>query len=254
MPLAQWIEESVVDPLTEGRHRLLRETTLYLTSHFSQGFTPSDSSTLAQINLSLRDFPVAASHLALLKHLTTQKLDMATLIRDPTELFKADESWSGAKYMEEQRRKIEKEKEDARVASPEKGSAEYLAFAIQSHKEAEGLSSVYESREVLEYALGRSADQIVEVVRKRDGASMREAQTNGDSHDRMDVDGEEEAIVQVGLKQEEDPSLKQIRLDLLALAKRAPLDSIARIPARLVPEYIRHVVPTIESASSPAYS
>ena len=232
--------------MTEGRHRLLRETARYLTS---VEFTPTDPSTLSLIDLSLHGHPLSASYLALLKYLSTQKLDMAALIREPNELFKADESWSGAKFMEEQRRRVEKEREEALVASPEKGAADYLAFAIQSHKEAENPSSMYESREVLEYALGHSAQQIVEVARKGDSV---EPGLNGNTHDQMDVDGEVDHAARVKLEseEEEDPTMKQIRLNLLALAKRAPLDSIAKIPARLVPEYIRHVVPTIEDTSS----
>ncbi|KAG6331646.1 hypothetical protein ID866_7442 [Astraeus odoratus] len=44
---------------------------------------------------------------------------------------------------------------------------------------------------------------------------------------------------------DEDPFLKRVRLNLVALAKRAPLDKIARLPAELVPESIRGMVPTI---------
>lgn len=260
MPLAQWVEQAVVDPLTEGRHRLLRETTLRLTSGSPHDSPFPDPRISTQLDLSLHTYPLLASHLALLKHLPSQKLDMAALIRKPEELFVADESWSGAKYMEEERKRIEKEKEAALVASPEKGAADYLAFAIQSHREAEHPSSMYESREVLEYALGHSADEIAEMARKK---SERESsappktdlgpqQTNGDSDDRMNVD-EDEPKIPLGLKpiqDEEDATLKRLRLNLLALAKRAPLDSIARIPVDLVPEHIRHVVPTIESTPS----
>ena len=113
---------------------------------------------------------------------------------------------------------------------------------------------------MLEYALVHSADEIAEMARKK---SERESsappktdlgpqQTNGDSDDRMNVD-EDEPKIPLGLKpiqDEEDATLKRLRLNLLALAKRAPLDSIARIPVDLVPEHIRHVVPTIESTPS----
>ncbi|KAG1848456.1 hypothetical protein F4604DRAFT_1687731 [Suillus subluteus] len=45
---------------------------------------------------------------------------------------------------------------------------------------------------------------------------------------------------------EEDPVAKKLRLTLLALAKRAPLDKIAPLPAALVPAHsIRKIVPTI---------
>ncbi|KAI6137327.1 hypothetical protein F5141DRAFT_1080528, partial [Pisolithus sp. B1] len=42
----------------------------------------------------------------------------------------------------------------------------------------------------------------------------------------------------------EEPLTKCIRLNLLALAKRAPLDKIIPPPAELVPESIRGMVPT----------
>ncbi len=44
-----------------------------------------------------------------------------------------------------------------------------------------------------------------------------------------------------------DAALRSLRLNLLALAKRAPLDTIARLPKDLVPEHIRHFVPTLGS-------
>ena len=37
----------------------------------------------------------------------------------------------------------------------------------------------------------------------------------------------------------------ELRMNLIALAKRAPLDQIARMPSELVPPHLRHVVPTI---------
>jgi len=46
----------------------------------------------------------------------------------------------------------------------------------------------------------------------------------------------------------EDPTIRNLRLNLLALAKRAPLDTIARLPKDLVPEHIRHFVPTLGSS------
>lgn len=38
---------------------------------------------------------------------------------------------------------------------------------------------------------------------------------------------------------------RELRMNLIALAKRAPLDQIARMPSELVPPHLRHVVPTI---------
>jgi bromodomain-containing protein 7/9 len=53
----------------------------------------------------------------------------------------------------------------------------------------------------------------------------------------MDVDPEENVGKERDLERE-------LRMNLIALAKRAPLDHIARMPPELVPPHLRHVVPT----------
>lgn len=45
---------------------------------------------------------------------------------------------------------------------------------------------------------------------------------------------------------DEDPAMKKLRLNLLALAKRAPLDQIMKLPPELVPAHLRHIVPTTD--------
>lgn len=37
----------------------------------------------------------------------------------------------------------------------------------------------------------------------------------------------------------------ELRMNLIALAKRAPLDQIAKIPQELVPPHLRDLIPTI---------
>ena len=49
-----------------------------------------------------------------------------------------------------------------------------------------------------------------------------------------------------GEVEEEDPVMKKLRLNLLALAKRAPLDQIMKLPPELVPAHLRHIVPTTD--------
>jgi len=39
----------------------------------------------------------------------------------------------------------------------------------------------------------------------------------------------------------------ELRMNLIALAKRAPLDQIAKMPPELVPPHLRSIVPTIGS-------
>ena len=45
---------------------------------------------------------------------------------------------------------------------------------------------------------------------------------------------------------EEEAVMKKLRLNLLALAKRAPLDQIMKLPPELVPAHLRHIVPTTD--------
>jgi len=62
-------------------------------------------------------------------------------------------------------------------------------------------------------------------------------------------DGTWELKLQSENGDEENPRLRDLRLNLLALAKRAPLDKIQRLPAELVPEHIRHYVPIVAPLS-----
>ncbi|THH19529.1 hypothetical protein EUX98_g8760 [Antrodiella citrinella] len=229
MPLSRWVIENVVDPLTDGRHRLLRETAAHLQSPH-----PQPTSVTHLIDRSVRLLPQAMKDLATLRGMSGQHLDMAALIKKPEELFIADDVWAGAAYMDAQRQRLEDEQEKALVESPDKNAADYLAFAIQSHQEAEATKPkpTFEGPDVLLHALNWSADVIQELANK----------PKAKDDDAMDVDGEE--------KPEEDPYLRRLRLNLLALSKRAPLDKVARLPVELVPMHIRHVIPTLESAPS----
>ncbi|KAH8105106.1 hypothetical protein BXZ70DRAFT_1061731 [Cristinia sonorae] len=228
MPLADWVAENVIDPITGGRHLLLRETALHLLSP-----QPYDATVSPLVDRSLRMLPQTTQDLAALYDLSGQLLDMASLIKKPDELFIADDVWAGASYMAEQRRKEEEEREKALVESPTKNAAEYLAFAIQTHNEAEAPKPkpVFEGPDVLLYALNWSADAIQQMAAKKTK-----------EEDAMDVDEDEKSA-------EEDAFMRKFRLNLLALSKRAPLDKVARLPKELVPHHIRHVIPTLESAS-----
>jgi bromodomain-containing protein 7/9 len=108
-----------------------------------------------------------------------------------------------------------------------------MAALIRSPDELEkaglGELGIPEGPAVLEEALECAVQALEELDRKvqlNDGVKVED--------DVMDVDGAEE-----------DPVAKKLRLTLLALAKRAPLDKIAPLPAALVPAHIRKIVPTI---------
>ncbi|CAL1702885.1 unnamed protein product [Somion occarium] len=241
MPLAKWVEQNVVDHVTEGRHRLLREASLRLQSPK----TPIDPTTARYVDLSLHVYPRILRQVYELRQIAAHKLDMAALIKEPDELFLADNVWAGATFLKEQRQKMEEEVEKALAESPEKNAADYLAFAIQSHKEAESTPApAYEGPEVITHALNFSADLISELGSSR--ARKRDRDTMEAEDVKMEDGGEP------GKSDKEERLLKKLRLNLLALAKRAPLDTVARLPADLVPEHIRPYIPTL--ASIPASS
>ena len=105
MPLAKYVEEAIVDPLTDGRHRLLRETARRLCRLPS---TTTDV-TEAQLDYSLHTLPNAARSLVELRKVSAQALDMGVLIKAPNELFIADTVWAGRTFGEEERKRVDQD-------------------------------------------------------------------------------------------------------------------------------------------------
>ncbi|KAF8962904.1 hypothetical protein BDZ97DRAFT_1662417 [Flammula alnicola] len=302
MPLAKWVETNIVDPLTDGRHSLLRETALELarqqksksqlsTADLRQGTVAS------QVAASLHIYPSALVALSALLHIRLHKIDMGSLIKTPDELFLSEEEWIG-KSLKEQRKnkvlaKLEAEAAAAAAAAavpdgameveePEQTWAGVDASLVKEH--LNGRLNAYEQEgpeelsEVLEYV----ANVIVELARRNkaekarsdvlpriptsDGARASDTVPGGisspmtdqkdgrDSTPNLKMEEYSSSSEQPQPKQQapppsptEDPAIRNLRLNLLALAKRAPLDTIARLPKDLVPEHIRHFVPTLGS-------
>ncbi|CDO72033.1 hypothetical protein BN946_scf184943.g68 [Trametes cinnabarina] len=315
MPVARWVEENIVDPLTDGRHALLRgaarilnelpptpppEPSTPLTSIPAPTTSPSDP-IRHQVELSLRTYPAAAKALATLQAISRSQIDLPALIHAADELFRAEDVWAGREYYEKKKREMD----EALARDPEKNAAAYLQWAIEEHREAEaGSGSVsgssvapasatvmVEDEGTLEYALQYAADEIVRLARERAEPKTESAAANGaDKGVVEDVD--EDVIMKTedgdaipapeGIEpsssppsnlpsastsegtpasadktftnddrgedgSSEDPAMRKLRLNLLALAKRAPLDQIMKLPPELVPAHLRHIVPTADS-------
>jgi len=230
MPLAEYVENFIVAPMTDGLHNVLRSTT----QHFIEPSStlPLPKPIASQIDLSINTHPSIWHTLIQLKEVTSEAIDMAALIRFPAELFLSENEWAGARWKEERDKKAEDEKaQGLGFGQPDgQGASEYLAFAIKSHQEAQAQSSggyVQEMPEMLQYALDHAADVIEDLDARRAAGTLEPKLESEDNEG------------------EEDARLRALRLNLLALAKRAPLDKIQRLPAELVPEHIRHFVPTV---------
>ncbi|KAH9940042.1 uncharacterized protein BXZ73DRAFT_43030 [Epithele typhae] len=322
MPVARWVEENVVNPLTAGRHRILHDAAkmlnnLPLTPPLSPRSTPPPSTSAPptspdpttthikaepslltsvpaappfdvarQIDLSLHTHPATARALAHFRAVLAGKIDLPSLIRAPDELFCAEDVWAGRAYREKRR----KEMDDAFARDPGQNAAAYLQWAIAEHREAEASAGGAEAPAGARGAAGAGADEAgmlayaLEVATQEIERLVREghvrpaadgpAQTEPPSGDAAastapasdgqqvgaDADGDvvmktgaEEAATADGIKAQapaaavEDAVLKQLRLNLLALAKRAPLDQIMKLPPELVPAHLRHIVPTADA-------
>ncbi len=278
--LRQWVIDCVVDPLTEGRHSLLRETAVELVrqQHHKSGpmVDPRKGTVAGQVAASLHLNPSTLIALSSLLHIRLHKIDMGSLLKTPQELFLSEEEWVGKGLREKKRQRLLGLKRVEEVSAfpisattsngpvgmeveePEKTWVGVDMDLSKRTTNGNGWLSEYdpEGPEELNEVLECVADVIVELDRKtrtKGGFSgvgkggLNGSATSGSNTDEADKQesvgsAREENTQSVP---DEEPALRNLRLNLLALAKRAPLDTIARLPKDLVPAHIRHFVPTV---------
>ncbi|EIN06520.1 hypothetical protein PUNSTDRAFT_46008 [Punctularia strigosozonata HHB-11173 SS5] len=236
MPLSQWVEKSIVDPLTNGHHGILREVSDLLL----RDINPHGSSSVEiQLARSLILYPRLFEQLLALRTLAAERIDMAALIRSPDELIVSAKEWVGKAY-------IQAQMNDA-------GSQAKPSNDETSHNEApisDGKFVVIDGPKVLEYTLQWVAQKMTERLRRKVGISnVKKEDTDGDVQmgdaptiGKSDVPADTAS---------EDPEIRKLRINLLALAQYAPLDQIAQIPESLVPAQLRNFVPTVAEPSAP---
>ncbi|KAH0835452.1 hypothetical protein J3R83DRAFT_9086 [Lanmaoa asiatica] len=232
VPIARYVEDNLVDTVTRGRHGWLRDVLLPSSAVAPD---PTCSSLCGNVIASrfhsrLASLPGAARAMALFKEWSEQQLDVAALIRMPEELAKEGVLEGGPGEGGEQA-----EIERALAWSVE--VIEELGKQVKkdNHKENEGgdrdtrvKQEVVEDSRVVE----EKADAMdVDAKSEPEGDDVNP--TRSQSQPKLESDTDEE-----------NPLVKRLRMNLLALAKRAPLDRIAKVPVELVPEDIRAIVPT----------
>jgi bromodomain-containing protein 7/9 len=246
MPLALWVEQNIVDPLTRGRHTLLREAIRLLATHTPKSTKHPPDAISDQISLSMYKYPSVMAQLTSLRQIMTHQLDMSALILQPGELFESEEVWAGREW---KRRKAEAETAISTVPDALKSTDVKKEGAAKEGMAWLGDGMKYEEPEMLQYVMEHTAGMITAIDRRLHGA--RSAPQTDDmgpggtpSLKRKREDDDEDAHDAEDKKNEESV-LRTLRLNLLALAKRAPLEKIARLPADMVPEHIRLYVPTL---------
>ena len=252
MPLAEWVEHNVIDALTEGHHDLIRETALLLRDRTMNFTHPMHNMIAKQINASLDIYPKAMIALSALLQIQLHKIDMGALIKTPEELFLSEAEWVG-KDIKERRAKeglLHPDAQDAmEVEEPERTWAGL--DASMANGQPDGASDDYELEgpeelnEVLDYVAGVILELNQRLVKadKKSRKIKSSAAVKKEPVDTLNYDSESKPDAT------EDPVLRNLRLNLLALAKRAPLDTIACLPKDLVPEHIRQFVPTLATSS-----
>ncbi|CAA7264461.1 unnamed protein product [Cyclocybe aegerita] len=123
MPLSEWVVQNIVDPLTDGRHSLLRETALELARQQNSKppidpmKDPRDGTVASQVAASLHFSPYALVALSALLQIRIHKIDMGSLIKTPNELFLSEEEWAGKGLKEKRRLRLQKAKQEAEAAA-----------------------------------------------------------------------------------------------------------------------------------------
>lgn len=282
VPVARWVEDNVVDPLTDGRHRILSDAArimngLALASSPPSTKAPStpvathvtlDAASIAsQVDLSLHTYPAAERALATLRTVSTAPVDLTSLIHSPQELFKVEDMWAGKLYAERKRQE-EMAMEEMLVDDP----AKYLEWAIKEHREASATSAeesakakVADVPEMLAFALEHAAETIARIL-KGEGEDEKGGERDEADESKVELDEDAEMKTEdkdlsmssadtppdnakATLQQEdEDEGLRNLRWNLLALAKRLPLDQITKLPPELIPVHLRHILPTADKA------
>jgi len=250
--------QGIVDELTEGRHSLLSETARQLQFQIRSPLAKPDSDfpLALQTAKSLNLAPRATIALQALLQIRSQKIDIGALINKPDELFLSEEEWAGKGLRG--KRKVTMHETHARKRPKHEESSREMEFAENSIMHMNGgktisqssLDSVsnashpeMESPEELAEVLDYAADLITQLDRRmkdmgdKSPLLMGLSATSGGTSDKSLTIGE-------------DAAMRNLRLNLLALAKRAPLDTIAHLPLELVPEHIRPCIPTLDASNT----
>ena len=135
------------------------------------------------------------------------KIDIAALLHEPNELFVAEEEWSGVEF--KSKRDHARQEAQSKQLTPDANA-----------------SSVGDTADVIEHALNTGAQALLEL-----GCRVKEEDGSKSASENMS----------------EDSLMRRTRLNLIAIAKRAPIELIAQLPPALVPPHIRHIVPTLSS-------
>ena len=188
--LENWAEKNIVDTITEGRHRLVRKIAKQVTTKSDEPPDPLASDISEDIRRSIHVYPQQKDLITAL----SGQIDIQNLVNRPLELAQAEVEWSGEAFKQARRQ----QREDSGVSTIDNPMTTLVAPSPQlALSEAET-----DDQEVLSHALEYSRQRLLQLI-----------QSDASNNDQAS-----------GV---EDPYMRDLRMNLLALSKRVPLQFLS---------------------------
>ena len=189
-PLENWVEDNILDSITEGRHKLVQKIVRQIATKSSEPSDLSASDIAEDIRRSLDVYPQQGDLIAALG----SQIDIQNLVNRPLELAQAELEWSGAAFKQARRQRRE-------VSGTLTIDNPMSALVAPSSQDATN-DADKDDHEVLDHALEYSRQRLLQLMQS-------------DLANKPQASGAE------------DPYTRDLRINLLALSKRVPLQLLS---------------------------
>jgi len=231
--LSEYVEREIIRPLTGDMHEIVSSAGRILT-----GSTPSSDTHVPLIQDALSTKGPLRKRQRDMFALVGDKIDLAPILRAPPELYTAETGWKAIvqSHATQQRKRADEERAAKRVKRETKDGdalsamrAAAAQFAETASIRAEEDRIKQDTASIVHYALGLTATALEHMM----------ATTTGIQQEREREIKPELDVKPVIPSEAEDEMQRALRLQLLALAKRAPIKLIQAVPPELVPPRVR---------------
>lgn len=189
-PLEDWVEDNIVNSITEGRHKLVQKIVHQVAAKPDDLLDPSAQDIAEDIHRSLDVYPQQGDLIAAL----SSQIDIQNLVNRPLELAQAELEWSGAAFKQARLQR------DAASGTLTINNPMSALVAPSSQDPSNDVDK--DDHEVLDHALEYSRQRLLQLMQSE---SAKNAQAPG----------------------VEDPYTRDLRMNLLALSKRVPLQLLS---------------------------
>ena len=189
-PLKTWVEDNIVSSVTEGRHKLIQKIVRQIATESDEPLDPSAPVISEDIHRSLHVYPQQGDLIAAL----SSQVDIQNLVNRPLELAQAELEWSGAAFKQARRQQREASG-TLTIDNP------MSALVAPSSQDATN-DADKDDNEVLDHALEYSRQRLLQLMQSD---LVKKVQTSG----------------------VENPYTRDLRMNLLALSRRVPLQLLS---------------------------